>query len=364
VVKNVEGIGTIRTGIGNDKLIIAAGSRDFTWWAGAGTDVLVADYRTAAAAITVRNAVSPDGPVTVITGAAMTAGFGGKAYGIEQMFITGTLYADTIQGIAGHDRLDGGAGADKLEGGKGNDTYVVENSKDAVIERDGEGTDTIVSARTWQLGDHVENLILTGSSALNGLGNALDNVITGNGARNILTGGDGNDKLDGGAGGDTLLGGKGNDSYYVDDALDIVQELEGQGTDTVYASISYSLSGRYVERLILTGGDAIEGRGNDLDNRIVGNSGDNRIVGERGNDLLWGKGGADRFAFGLNSGADKINDFDASEGDVIDLYAYHGKTVTITQAGADTLIDLGGGNTILVLNTIATNPAFLAQILV
>ena len=48
--------------------------------------------------------------------------------------------------------------------------------------------------------DNVENLTLTGSDAIDGTGNDLDNVLTGNSAAKTL---------DGGAGADTLLGGAG-----------------------------------------------------------------------------------------------------------------------------------------------------------
>ncbi|KAF0162761.1 MAG: hemolysin-type calcium-binding protein, partial [Rhodocyclaceae bacterium] len=56
-------------------------------------------------------------------------------------------------------------------------------------------------------GGNVENLTLTGSSAIDGTGNSLVNTITGNSGNNIL---------DGGAGKDTLKGGAGNDTYIVD----------------------------------------------------------------------------------------------------------------------------------------------------
>jgi Ca2+-binding RTX toxin-like protein len=59
----------------------------------------------------------------------------------------------------------------------------------------------------------VENLTLSGSSALNGTGNGLDNQLTGNSGNNTLTGNAGNDTLDGGLGTDTLAGGTGNDTY-------------------------------------------------------------------------------------------------------------------------------------------------------
>jgi len=48
-----------------------------------------------------------------------------------------------------------------------------------------------------------ENLVLGGTAAINGTGNALSNQITGNSANNIITGGEGADSLIGGAGKDT-----------------------------------------------------------------------------------------------------------------------------------------------------------------
>ncbi|MHC5598995.1 MAG: proprotein convertase P-domain-containing protein [Nostoc sp.] len=70
-----------------------------------------------------------------------------------------------------------------------------------------EGTDTVESAYNFNLnGAYLENLILTGTSAINGTGNSLNNTITGNGANNQLNGGAGNDTLYGGAGNDSLVG--------------------------------------------------------------------------------------------------------------------------------------------------------------
>jgi Ca2+-binding RTX toxin-like protein len=68
------------------------------------------------------------------------------------------------------------------------------------------------SSVSWTLGNNLENLTLTGVAAINGSGNALDNVLIGNAAANVLNGGAGNDRLDGGAGNDTLIGGAGTDT--------------------------------------------------------------------------------------------------------------------------------------------------------
>jgi Ca2+-binding RTX toxin-like protein len=127
---------------------------------------------------------------------------------------TGNTVANVLTGNAGDNILTGGAGADTMIGGAGNDTYYVDATTDIITELAGEGTDTISTSVTLAtLATNVENLILSGTSALNGTGNVLDNVITGNSAINTLTGAAGNDTLNGGSGADALVGGTGNDTY-------------------------------------------------------------------------------------------------------------------------------------------------------
>jgi Ca2+-binding RTX toxin-like protein len=91
-----------------------------------------------------------------------------------------------------------------MRGGTGNDTYVAAQTGDVVTENANEGTDTVQSSITYTLGNNVENLTLTGTTAINGTGNTLDNILIGNSANNTLTGNAGNDILDGGAGSDTI----------------------------------------------------------------------------------------------------------------------------------------------------------------
>jgi Ca2+-binding RTX toxin-like protein len=146
--------------------------------------------------------------------------------------ITGDGSNNTLTGGAGNDTIDGLAGLDRLIGLGGNDTYIVDNIGDVIIESNLSGIDTVNASINYSIGANVENLTLTGSGNINGTGNSENNTITGN---------SGNNTLDGGAGTDTLIGGTGNDTYVVDNTGDVVTELSGEGTDTVNASINYSL---------------------------------------------------------------------------------------------------------------------------
>jgi Ca2+-binding RTX toxin-like protein len=84
----------------------------------------------------------------------------------------------------------------------------------------------------------VENLILTGTGAINGTGNSLNNAITGNSANNVLSGAGGNDQLRGGLGTDTVNGGSGDDTFLFGrgDGQDLVQENGGTADKLLYDS--------------------------------------------------------------------------------------------------------------------------------
>ena len=333
------GADTITGGLGNDVYIVDNIADKVTELAGEGADTVQTSLLTYTLVANVDN--------VVLTGTANSIAIGNTD-------------ANTLTGNTGNNTLNGGAGADAMLGGLGNDVYVIDNVGDTVTENPGEGTDTVQSAFTVDLGDFtdVENLVLTGATAINGIGDGSNNTLTGNSAINTLTGGagddtyiansndviveligggndtlivtvtgtfvipafienvifqgagaanatgnnevntlqgnTGNNTLDGGGGADLLAGGKGTDTYIVDNALDVVVEGLGEGTDTVRASASYALSAN-VESLVLLGTGSIDGIGNNLNNTITGNSGNNTLDGGTGTDRLVGGAGNDTY---------------------------------------------------------------------
>ena len=191
---------------------------------------------------------------------------------------------DLLIGDAGNDLLDGGLGEDRLYGGSGDDTYVVDG-QDSVVEAANAGTDTVISADSYTLGDHLENLSLVGTGAAHGRGNALNNTLSGNDAANLL---------DGAAGADMMAGGLGDDTYVVDDLGDVVTESPGGGVDTVHSLVDYSL-GAEIEALLLSGTADLNGTGNALNNLLVGNIGANTLDGGAGADQMLGGAGDDTY---------------------------------------------------------------------
>ncbi|ESQ74455.1 calcium-binding protein [Asticcacaulis sp. AC402] len=263
---------------------------------------------------------------------------------------TGNSSKNLLIGNNGNNELDGSSGDDTLEGGAGDDTYYLGLDKnDVVIEAIGGGNDTIhTGARSFTLvGLQVENLRMRGDSR-EGFGNDLDNRITGNGYNNLLYGGAGNDTLDGGAAHDVMTGGTGDDVYYVGSLYDVVNEDADGGIDWVMGGNSQPLFAN-VENLTLLNANNVNATGNGLDNRLEGNTGNNSLTGG---------GGADLFVFLLDSGTDRINDMNGAEGDRIDISAYTGGVAApalVTQSGANVLIDLGDGNTVLILTDTVDN---------
>lgn len=263
---------------------------------------------------------------------------------------------DILRGGPGNDRLNGGSGNDQMFGGQGNDTYVVDSLGDVVTENADQGLDTVRASISWSLGNHLEDLTLIGTAAINGTGNEGENIITGNEADNVLRGlgnidlligRGGNDRLNGGTGDDILLGGAGNDTYVVDNALDLMSEKlinsdieffsltsleqfqslpDAGGVDWVHTFIDYILpndlafSGNF-ENLLLVGTEDIGGTGNALANTLLGNAGNNVLEGAAGrdvleggagDDLLFGGNGLDTFRFASGSNTTNTGSFSSA----------------------------------------------------
>ena len=263
----------------------------------------------------------------------------------------GNALSNVIEGNALNNVLDGQAGSDVMRGGAGNDLYNVDSAGDQVIELLGEGLDTVASTVSYTLGANVEDLLLVGTGALNGTGNALNNQLVGNASSNRLTGGAGDDFLDGREGADILIGGLGNDTYVIDRASDQIVESAGQGTDTVRSWVSYAL-GNSIENLTLLGTANLTGVGDTNANVLIGNAGSNVLMGDAGadrldggagNDSLQGGTGADTYVFGYGSGVDSVFENDTTVGvrDRVEFGALR-SNVSFRRVGANLEAQLNG----------------------
>jgi Ca2+-binding RTX toxin-like protein len=337
------GADTLVSGLGADSLV-----------GGAGNDLFVADgldtivEASGGGTDTVRSATSIVLPAEIevleLVG-TLNANATGNALGnliignAGNNRLSGDAGDDTILGQAGADTLTGGPGADSLVGGADNDLYVID-ADDKIVELPGGGIDTVQTAGPaalsieYILAPEIEALVLTGTLAFNGTGNALDNLIIGNTGNNQLIGEGGADTIVGGLGADTLIGGAGDD-LLVADAIDQIVEAPGGGTDTVHSAGSHILAD-HVEVLELTGALNVTGTGNGLANTIIGNTGANRLIGAIGNDTLLGGAGADTLIG--SQGADSLvggADNDLYVVDIID------RVVELAGGGIDTVQSAG-----------------------
>jgi Ca2+-binding RTX toxin-like protein len=377
VIKGTSGENTLSGDAGNDTL--DGGGGDDTLKGGVGNDVYIVDSLadvinefpgdgtadelrsktganidlTTAALLNIENATLLDGLNLKITGNTLNNVLTGDS---GNNTLIGGSGNDTLNGGDGHDELDGGSGNDSMTGGKGNDVYIVDSTADKVTEKAGEGSDGVVaSLAAYTLGAEVEMLqfdalagVATGTgNALNNRmfannsGNKLDGAggndtlfggsgkdtmiggigndsLQGGGDADLLQGGAGNDVLNGEAGNDTMQGGVGNDQYILDSASDVVTEIAGQGSDTVFVGFSADLSKAAfanIEHASLTSiADGVNLTGNGVANVLEGEIGANTLSGLGGNDNLFGFNGNDTLLGGdgndtLNggSGTDSMN---------------------------------------------------------
>jgi Ca2+-binding RTX toxin-like protein len=267
--------------------------------------------------------------------------------------LRGDSGADTLSGGAGNDALDGGADADVAlyTGNRAEyDITTIAGGVQVVHARGSmaDGTDSVLNVESFRfadgsftqaalfgpprvIGDDNPNTIAGSAAAevIEGRGGA--DSLSGLGGADTLLGEAGNDTLQGGLDADSMAGGPDNDLYFVDDPGDVVLELANQGTaDTVRATRSYTLASN-VERLILNGGAAIDGTGNQAANILTGNGAANALAGLGANDTLRGQEGADTLTGG--AGNDSLDG-----GDGNDIAIFTGNRAdydVVTLAGAE-----------------------------
>jgi len=206
--------------------------------------------------------------------------------------LRGGLGADALGGNEFDNRIDGGGGADTLAGGVGEDTAVFASAGGAVTIIFGPFDPAVSFGKVLgpsgdPEGDDVANVVLIEFEHFEG--SAFDDVIAGNPLDNSISGAEGADTLRGVGGQDTLVGGLGDDVYSIDDLATIIVEAAGEGRDRVLSPADHTLAAN-VEDLYLRG-RALNGTGNDEDNRIFGNAQANELSGLDGNDTLSGAAG-------------------------------------------------------------------------
>ncbi|MEI7572165.1 MAG: M10 family metallopeptidase C-terminal domain-containing protein [Phenylobacterium sp.] len=199
---------------------------------------------------------------------------------------------DNLIGNTLDNRLSSGAGADTAFGGEGNDTLIDSS----------------------------------GSNYLRG--DAGDDSVSGGTGFDDINGNMGNDTLHGNDGEDWVVGGKDNDLIFGDAAFDIV--YGNMGNDTVDGG---------------AGNDWV--RGGQGDDSVMGGAGDDWIWGDKGNDTISGGTGADIFHSQVGAAIDRITDFNYAEGDRLVLDG--GPSRTITQVGADVVVDMGNGDQVILV---------------
>ena len=291
--------------------------------------------------------------------------------------LTANTGADTLVAGSGTDTLVSGiSGTDSLVGGSGNDTFFVNNTADKVTDTSSTAANSLVSSVTYTLPTGVNTLVLTGTTALVGTGNAHTDSITA---------GAGVDTLVAGSGVATLIGGAGNDTFVINSASDVVTDTSTTTRNAISSTVTYTLPTN-VNALIFTGTAALKATGNSGNDSLTANTGadtlvagsgtDTLVSGTTGTDSLVGGSGNDLFF--VNTTADKVTDTSGTSSNAISSIvtytlptdvntliftgtaalqgtANSGNDSLTANTGSDTLVAAGAGNDTLVSGATGTD---------
>ena len=190
-----------------------------------------------------------------------------------------------------------------------------------------------------------DSLTATGG-ATQVMGGSGNDTIGGGPVADYLRGGDGDDSIAGGAAFDDINGNQGNDTAHGNAGDDWV--VGGKGDDSLAGDAGADIVWGNIGDDTLDGGDGDDQvRGGQGDDSLTGGAGADFISGDRGNDTEAGGAGADTFHFSQDAGVDKVLDFDYAQGDRVMLDP--GTTYVLHQVGADTVIDTGAGNEMILV---------------
>ena len=280
-ISGLAGNDLIDAGSGNDVLVATLNDGNDRYDGGIGVDTYTLAVIAAAVSVDLAVGVSS----SALTGTDLLFNIENVIGGSGDDVLSGNAASNVLTGGAGRDTLyAGSAGTDTLAGGTGDDVYVIDRTSGVTLQESaGGGDDTVRSSVSFTLGSNFENLVLTGSLAINGTGNGANNLITGNSAANALNGGGGNDRF-------FAFTGDGNDAYN-----------GGAGTDTldlsrVLSAVNVNLSAGTASGAAI-GNDTLQSIEN-----VVGGAGDDRITAGSGTNVLTGGLGHDVFAW-LSTGA-------------------------------------------------------------
>lgn len=211
----------------------------------------------------------------------------------------------------GDDYIYSGAGADLIDGDIGHNTVDYAYSLDAVKVDLFNGTASGGYAEGDTLID-IDNIVGSNVGRDYIWGNDDANEIYGMGGDDILQGGAGADLIDGGAGWDYARYDRSAEGVNINLVTGV--HTGGDAEGDVLVNIEAVTGSAFNDTLY---GDATH-------NHFYAGEGDDWMVGGLGQDQFWGFGGADTMAF-LDDTAferrDLFRDFDASEGDALDISA-------------------------------------------